>query len=314
VVQKGNSQPISVTDYYPFGEQLPSRTNGNDLYRYAFQGQELDKETGMEAFQLRLWDGRIGRWLSTDPYGQFDSPYLGMGNNPISMIDPDGGYCYDSNGNSIKCGDSSYNNKTNHQVQLEEVVITGPPKSTAYKVADVATDFIPVVGGAKDIYKGWKSGNPWQVAMGVGFIAFDLATLGSGSLIRGSVKTVGKELLEVGTEQSIKLLSKGAVPNAGGKIVSFTTKETEIYYRVFSKSPQGSFLTKIKPSSRGIAREGLSLPSVNTAKYIQEVIVPAGTRLQRSRALPAFGKRGGLEQFQILNHEPNIVFGKGVKF
>ncbi len=45
----------------------------------------------MEAFQLRLWDGRIGRWLSPDPYGQYASPYLGMGNNPIGMIDRDGG-------------------------------------------------------------------------------------------------------------------------------------------------------------------------------------------------------------------------------
>jgi RHS repeat-associated protein len=63
------------------------------VYRYAFQGQELDKETGMEAFQLRLWDGRIGRWLNPDPYGQFYSPYIGMGNNPVIGIDPDGGYC-----------------------------------------------------------------------------------------------------------------------------------------------------------------------------------------------------------------------------
>ena len=69
---------------------LPSRNSLN--YRYAFQGQELDTETGMEAFQLRLWDGRIGRWLSTDPYRQYASPYLGMGNNPISSIDPDGGF------------------------------------------------------------------------------------------------------------------------------------------------------------------------------------------------------------------------------
>lgn len=45
----------------------------------------------MEAFQLRLWDGRLGRWLSPDPYGQYASPYLGMGNNPLSLIDPDGG-------------------------------------------------------------------------------------------------------------------------------------------------------------------------------------------------------------------------------
>lgn len=45
----------------------------------------------MEAFPLRLWDSRIGRWLSTDSYRQYASPYLGMGNNPNSRIDPDGG-------------------------------------------------------------------------------------------------------------------------------------------------------------------------------------------------------------------------------
>ncbi|OHT46050.1 RHS repeat domain-containing protein [Flavobacterium tructae] len=93
VIEKESGSPVikSFADYYPFGEQLPSR-NALSNYRFAYQGQELDQETGMEAFQLRLWDGRIGRWLSTDPYGQYPSPYLGMGNNPISGIDPDGGF------------------------------------------------------------------------------------------------------------------------------------------------------------------------------------------------------------------------------
>jgi RHS repeat-associated protein len=93
VIQKISGQPViqSYADYYPFGEQLPSRNSlGN--YRYAFQGQEKDSETQMEAFHLRLWDGRLGRWLSPDPYRQYSSPYLGMGNNPISGIDPDGGF------------------------------------------------------------------------------------------------------------------------------------------------------------------------------------------------------------------------------
>jgi RHS repeat-associated protein len=91
--QTGTNFPLMIqyADYYPFGEQLPER-NTFDNYRYAYQGQELDKETGNEAFKLRLWDGRIGRWLSPDPYGQYHSPYLGMGNNPISSIDPDGGW------------------------------------------------------------------------------------------------------------------------------------------------------------------------------------------------------------------------------
>jgi len=69
---------------------MPLRNSLSD-YRYAYQGQEKDAETGKEAFQLRLWDARIGRWLTTDPYGQYASPYLGMGNNPVRMIDPDGG-------------------------------------------------------------------------------------------------------------------------------------------------------------------------------------------------------------------------------
>jgi len=71
---------------------MPNRHNVDEEgYRYAYQGQEKDPETGKEAFELRLWDSRIGRWLTTDPKGQYSSPYLGMGNNPINRIDPDGG-------------------------------------------------------------------------------------------------------------------------------------------------------------------------------------------------------------------------------
>ena len=62
----------SATDYYPGGMAMPNRQIiGGEPYRYAYQGQEKDPETGKEAFQLRLWDSRIGRWLTTDPAGQF---------------------------------------------------------------------------------------------------------------------------------------------------------------------------------------------------------------------------------------------------
>ena len=94
VIGRGaNDQPMALTaatDYYPFGMPMPNRDLKGD-YRYAYQGQEKDTETGMEAFELRLWDSRIGRWLTTDPYGQYNSPYLGMGNNPINGVDSDGG-------------------------------------------------------------------------------------------------------------------------------------------------------------------------------------------------------------------------------
>ncbi len=84
---------VAAHDYYSFGMPMPGRTLSDaEGYRYAYEGQEKDPETGKEAFQLRLWDDSIGRWLTTAPYGQYSSPYIGMGNNPITRVDPDGGY------------------------------------------------------------------------------------------------------------------------------------------------------------------------------------------------------------------------------
>ena len=109
----GTPYVIGKTDYYPFGMPMPNR-NIEGGYRFAYQGQEKDPETGKEAFELRLWDSRIGRWLTTDPAGQFNSPYLGMSNNPVSNTDPDGGM---SCPEGQTCGDG-YNNP------LDEVIVS----------------------------------------------------------------------------------------------------------------------------------------------------------------------------------------------
>ncbi len=87
--QSGNAIAIAKTDYYPFGMPMPNRNVEAD-YRYAYQGQEKDQETGKEAFESRLWNSKTGRWETIDPAGQFFSPYLGMGNNPINAIDQNG--------------------------------------------------------------------------------------------------------------------------------------------------------------------------------------------------------------------------------
>jgi len=94
------------------------------------------------------------------------------------------------------------------------------------------------------------------------------------------------------------------VPNAGGYIKSFVTEVEEVYYRVYSgDAKKGRYLTKIPPKNSPLAKGGLALPDANQAEYIQEVIVPKGVRLQRSRALPAFDKRGGMEQFEVINQD-----------
>ncbi|OWW23516.1 hypothetical protein B4Q04_20165 [Zobellia sp. OII3] len=95
VGRSGNGTPIGLlakTDYYPGGMQMPGRNIVGD-YRYGYQGQysEKDDETGLNAFQLRMYDSRIMRWISPDPYGEFNSPYMAMGNNWANVTDPDGG-------------------------------------------------------------------------------------------------------------------------------------------------------------------------------------------------------------------------------
>ncbi len=85
-----------VTDYYSYGALLPGR-NSISGYRFAFQGKEKDDEIKGNGdsydFGARIYDPRLGRWLSIDPLGETTpqrSPYNGMGNNPVLMKDGNG--------------------------------------------------------------------------------------------------------------------------------------------------------------------------------------------------------------------------------
>ncbi|MFY0256535.1 RHS repeat-associated core domain-containing protein, partial [Chitinophaga sp. 30R24] len=67
-------------------------------YRYGFNGKENDNEVKGEGnsldFGLRVYDPRIGRFLSSDPMGGARvswTPYNAMRNNPLNYIDPTGG-------------------------------------------------------------------------------------------------------------------------------------------------------------------------------------------------------------------------------
>jgi RHS repeat-associated protein len=87
---------ISANDYYSFGMAMPGRSysNGSD-YRYGFNGKEKDKSINSGALDYgeRVYDGRIGKWLSVDPLQKKYSdvtPYNYCLNNPILFIDPDG--------------------------------------------------------------------------------------------------------------------------------------------------------------------------------------------------------------------------------
>ncbi|MEQ9300193.1 MAG: RHS repeat-associated core domain-containing protein, partial [Cyclobacteriaceae bacterium] len=81
-----------ANDYYPFGglmgsgfERIISKTND-----FRYQGKEYDKDLQWYDFHARQYDPYLGRFLAADPLMQFSSPYNGMGNNPMNLIDPTG--------------------------------------------------------------------------------------------------------------------------------------------------------------------------------------------------------------------------------
>lgn len=87
----------SWNDYYAFGQLMPGRSFSSSDYRYGFNGMEKDGEIKGEGnsydFGARIYDPRIGRWLSLDPlmkkYPDL-SPYNFTRNSPILFIDKDG--------------------------------------------------------------------------------------------------------------------------------------------------------------------------------------------------------------------------------
>ncbi|MFL9483957.1 DUF6443 domain-containing protein [Chitinophagaceae bacterium LWZ2-11] len=83
--------------YYPYGLQIAGISGKafgkmDNGYRYQGTYSEFEEETGFTNFDLRSYDAQLGRWTSIDPYDQYASGYMGMGNNPVNGVDEDGGW------------------------------------------------------------------------------------------------------------------------------------------------------------------------------------------------------------------------------
>ena len=59
-------------------------------FAYLFQGQEWDEEVGLYNFKARFYDPVTRRFLAPDPVCEFASPYVFAGNNPLTVMDPEG--------------------------------------------------------------------------------------------------------------------------------------------------------------------------------------------------------------------------------
>jgi len=212
---------IEENHYYSFGLKIggiSSTKLGDNLYEGYLENNNLynDKELMDEAdlnwydLGYRNYDPQTGRFLQIDPltdhFPDF-SPYLFAGNDPIANIDVD--------------GLAPIPGLSGTWANLGEVIVKAAPKAAqvaktgttalkianiAVKTADIVTDFIPIVSGGKDIYNGIKSGNGWQIALGVGSIALDIFTFGGSSITKGIIKTAVRESTEMLVKEEVKVI------------------------------------------------------------------------------------------------------------
>jgi RHS repeat-associated protein len=93
------AQVVSVSDYYPFGMGIKEREwkDSSFGYRFGFNGQEKDDEVkgsgNSLSFKYRIYDPRLGRFLSVDPLFAsypWNSTYAFAENRPIDGIDLEG--------------------------------------------------------------------------------------------------------------------------------------------------------------------------------------------------------------------------------
>ncbi|QHS58028.1 hypothetical protein GWR21_00005 [Chitinophaga agri] len=102
---------LSAQDYYPFGMLQPDRKWSLGEYRYGFNGKENDNEVKGEGNQqdygMRVYDPRIGKFLSVDPLTKsypWNSTYAFAENDVIRSIDLDGEEKYIVNRNFNSAG------------------------------------------------------------------------------------------------------------------------------------------------------------------------------------------------------------------
>jgi len=242
---------VEINNYYPFGMLHNYTATTRNAYQYKYQGQEL-QENGWYSFKWRNYMPDVGRFFNTDPLSEmyaYQSHYNFSENRVIDAWEIEGleakevndtGYVggvyegginandgtstlmKDSNGNTIGADIATINLGTFSASSNQN------SSSSGFSWADagrIGVGFIPVVGSGLDIYEGIRDGNWVQTGIGVGGLALDIATLGAGSIIKGSVKTIGTELVEEGIELAAKDAAKLAAKEVAEEGAEAAAKE-----------------------------------------------------------------------------------------
>jgi RHS repeat-associated protein len=207
----GQADVYTYNDYFPYGSIARS---GGTTYRYDYQGAYAEKDpvTGLNNFDLRMYDGRIGRWLSVDPMGQYASPYEGMGNNPVSGIDPSGGGHIDpTTGNWVSDPTDNSTYAYLAQVTYGKNTYTWMGQDAGWIAEDHASN-----STLESMY--WSSSNPFQGAYGNQLREWASSSAGIRSAVNGYKKQLdfAAGVAKAGAYAGTGGLASMAAPLGGG--------------------------------------------------------------------------------------------------
>jgi RHS repeat-associated protein len=145
----------SAQDFFPFGMAMPGRST-DAKHRYGFNGKETDPETGLNDFGARLYDHRLGRWLSPDPLEAKLpdwSTYTFAFNRVMMYTDPTG--MIGEPVNNKPATDGVISTKTTRSVSLLSQVHfmeSAPDRPSVYTVRQITTTTTTVLERKDHLY------------------------------------------------------------------------------------------------------------------------------------------------------------------
>ena len=99
MITSSSGMTVARIEYEPFGKVYQPGSNGQDMFRPKYGGQELDRDSGLYYFKARYYDPDLGRFLTPDQsvgshplHNSALNRYAYVGNNPITYTDPSGKY------------------------------------------------------------------------------------------------------------------------------------------------------------------------------------------------------------------------------
>lgn len=306
--------------YNADGQEITESQVGN-IYRYT--GRQWDKESGLWYYRNRMYSPTLGRFLQRDPAGYVDGAnlYAYVKNNPQVYLDPEGlmardAYTsvkssvidwYNTNFTPIDYPGSSgqpYLPKMNYlssEAPLVNRALQNGVLAPIYNLAiDAWNTLWHVQSGKASDLEMISAGAMLIPGSRPASIALEYATSKGVSLL-GNFGTYVDDLFrsnldDLASTGGLKLLPAPRDYNQwAGEIRSVVAETDMTMYRVWGDESKqiGGWLTPTKPSSAISAIRDLSLPPGNSAAYVSEVLVPAGTRYQFGNAASAFGQPGG---------------------